>query len=91
MEGVSLVWNSECGVGQVLGFTTEAVGIVLALEGKIPAVVLEVNNPSDCLKALKDAGFPSYVRRAMGRLMVAARKQVMTSVMPSENVKTRIR
>ena len=35
MANVTLVWSMECGKGQVLGFTTEAIGFALALESKI--------------------------------------------------------
>ena len=35
LEGVSLVWNSECGTGAVMGFTSEALRFLLGLSRRV--------------------------------------------------------
>lgn len=69
LNGVRLVWSTECGVGQVLGFTTEALNFVTALESRLPSVRVETGDTQGCLRDLLLAGFPSYARASMKRML----------------------
>lgn len=62
---VSLRWNMECGMGAVMGFTTEATNILLALDGKLH-VTMETGSfyqcESDFVPALPLAAGQTLVR-----------------------------
>jgi glycosyltransferase involved in cell wall biosynthesis len=66
-ENFTLVWNMECGTGQVLGFTSEAINFVMALHERVK-VKLEVGREDDCKNELRKAGIPLVVRNTIYRL-----------------------
>eukprot|EP01123_Difflugia_compressa_P008649 TRINITY_DN2633_c0_g1_i1.p1 TRINITY_DN2633_c0_g1~~TRINITY_DN2633_c0_g1_i1.p1 ORF type:complete len:656 (+),score=133.42 TRINITY_DN2633_c0_g1_i1:289-2256(+) len=68
ISNFTLVWNMECGSGQVLGFTMEAINFVLALNDKIK-VKIDVNRQDDCVHEIKKVGLPLVVRSTVARLM----------------------
>ena len=64
---MTLVWNMECGAGQTLGFTTEAINFVLALEDSI-SLKVEVGNKDQCRGELEKSGWPRVVIDTVMRL-----------------------
>ncbi|PRP84024.1 glycosyltransferase, CAZy family GT4 [Planoprotostelium fungivorum] len=67
LSNFTLKWNMECGKGQVLGFTTEAIGFLSALEGKIP-LKIQVNSLQQCIDDLTSLGIPKCTTSMMRRL-----------------------
>lgn len=58
IKNFTLIWNMECGKGQVLGFTIEALGYLVELETKI-SLQIQINNLDQCLEDLNFLGLPS--------------------------------
>ena len=67
VQNMTLVWNMECGSGQTLGFTTEAINFVLALEDAI-SLKVEVGNKETCRSELEKSGWPRVVIDTVMRL-----------------------
>lgn len=57
IKNFTLIWNMDCGKGQVLGFTTEALGFLEGLDGLIKLKV-EVSNENQCLDDLRALSLP---------------------------------
>jgi glycosyltransferase involved in cell wall biosynthesis len=68
VKNFTVVWNMECGTGQVLGFTTEATGFLMGLSSKL-RVKIKVNNMDECKEELRKIGLPASTRKIMGLLM----------------------
>eukprot|EP00019_Armaparvus_languidus_P009031 CAMPEP_0168598570 /NCGR_PEP_ID=MMETSP0420-20121227/11489_1 /TAXON_ID=498008 /ORGANISM="Pessonella sp." /LENGTH=55 /DNA_ID=CAMNT_0008635939 /DNA_START=1 /DNA_END=165 /DNA_ORIENTATION=- len=51
----------ECGLGQVLGFTSEALGFVVALERLLDTRIEVSVQDEECLKSLREAGIEPYI------------------------------
>jgi len=68
LENFTLVWNMECGTGQVLGFTTEAISFIMSLHRRI-RLKIEVSREDECRAELKKAGIPLEVRNTITRLI----------------------
>ncbi|KAL6078298.1 Glycosyltransferase, CAZy family GT4 [Balamuthia mandrillaris] len=75
IRGTSLYWNAECGAGEVMGFTTEAIHFMLALEKMIP-LHYETSNFDSCKNDLVRLGFPVATQVILSRL---ERKSTMSS------------
>ena len=58
-SNITVSWSMDCGTGGILGFTTEAVNIIMALEGKLRMKV--INDAVKCKGELAKIGFPSSV------------------------------
>jgi glycosyltransferase involved in cell wall biosynthesis len=56
ISNLSVVWSMDCGGGQILGFTTEAVNIVMSLQKYVRVKVL--NDAAACRSELTKIGFP---------------------------------
>lgn len=56
LTGLTVVWSMDCGTGQVLGFTTEAVNLIMELQKVVRVKV--VNDQTSCRSELARAGFP---------------------------------
>jgi glycosyltransferase involved in cell wall biosynthesis len=65
---VHLTWDMECGTGQVMGFTNEALAFVVPLEERLSTRV-SVSDVAGCRSALREAGVAEFRRQAMDRLM----------------------
>eukprot|EP00727_Mastigamoeba_balamuthi_P006126 m51a1_g2132 hypothetical protein (716) ;mRNA; f:1706380-1709021 len=57
MQNTTLIWSMECGAGQTLGFTTEAINFVLALKDVVP-LNIEISNKQQCKDEMAKAGWP---------------------------------
>jgi hypothetical protein len=66
---MTLVWNMECGVGQVLGFTVEALNFIQGLWNKI-RLKLQVNDNEECKQQLYQLGLPRAMQRLIAILLV---------------------
>lgn len=58
LKGVTIVWSMDCGLGQVLGFTTEAVNIIMELQQLARVKVVVDGN---CRTEMLKGGFPDVV------------------------------
>ena len=56
LANLTVVWLMDCGAGQILGFTTEAVNIVVELQKTVRMKVL--NDAAACRAELSKIGFP---------------------------------
>jgi glycosyltransferase involved in cell wall biosynthesis len=56
LKDVSVSWSMDCGSGQILGFTTEAVNLIMELQKHIRVKV--VNDATACRQELTKIGFP---------------------------------
>lgn len=67
-QKMKVVWRSECGAGQVLGFTMEALTIVLKLDTFIP-IALANNDVFSCIDSLTiSMGLPRWQIASLDRL-----------------------
>jgi glycosyltransferase involved in cell wall biosynthesis len=66
---IHLTYDMECGLGAVLGFTTEAVGFVVALE-QLVDIKVKVAETDNCLRDLRTAGLEAYQVAAVHRMIV---------------------
>lgn len=54
---ITLAWSMDCGTGNILGFTTEAVNIIMSLQHKIRVKV--INDAAKCKVEMTKIGFPA--------------------------------
>eukprot|EP00808_Paulinella_micropora_P030718 g8517.t1 len=80
LSQVSIDWNMECGTGQVLGFTTEALNLLPALE-KLVRVRVTVSDREHCISELTKVQFPSSLRRTIARLFRVMKKGSTVQIM----------
>jgi hypothetical protein len=59
----------ECGTGQVLGFTTEALNFIVGLWDKV-RIKVKVNNVDECREELLRMGLPRSTQRLLTILLV---------------------
>eukprot|EP01127_Copromyxa_protea_P018851 TRINITY_DN6015_c0_g1_i3.p1 TRINITY_DN6015_c0_g1~~TRINITY_DN6015_c0_g1_i3.p1 ORF type:complete len:748 (-),score=127.96 TRINITY_DN6015_c0_g1_i3:46-2289(-) len=76
ISNFTLIWNCECGSGQVLGFTAEAIHFVMSLYKKVP-LVMDVGSgrENDCLEAISKLGYPAYVQQVVRRAISSKVKE----------------
>jgi len=67
IHNITLVWNMECGKGQVLGFTMEAIGFVIPLESLLP-LRISVSDIDTCVQDMTSIGIPRCVVMTLNRL-----------------------
>lgn len=61
----------ECGSGQVLGFTAEAIHFAMSLYNKIMLrVEVGMGREKECYEEIVNLGYPFYVTKALNRMMV---------------------
>eukprot|EP00457_Paulinella_chromatophora_P000453 gb/GEZN01000453.1/.p1 GENE.gb/GEZN01000453.1/~~gb/GEZN01000453.1/.p1 ORF type:complete len:1061 (-),score=254.99 gb/GEZN01000453.1/:759-3941(-) len=77
---ITLDWNMECGAGAVLGFTTEGVNIVRALDRKL-RVRVTVDDRQACLEQLRLARFSVHLQTTMRRTFQVMKKGSAIQVM----------
>ena len=68
---VQLTYSMECGLGNVLGFTNEALGFVVALETLVDTriVLSGYQMETECLDALRSAGVSAHDYAALERML----------------------
>jgi hypothetical protein len=59
----------ECGTGQVLGFTTEALNFIVGLWDKV-RIKVKVNNIEECREELLQMGLPRSTQKLLTILLV---------------------
>jgi glycosyltransferase involved in cell wall biosynthesis len=67
LRNVSLIWNMDCGTGQVFGFTMEALYFVLGLHDLL-SLHVETRDLKGCYEGLGRAGVPVSVLALLSRL-----------------------
>lgn len=65
---VAVVWSMDCGTGQVLGFTMEAINYILALYRRVLTLV-SVNDIESCRESMQVLGLSEYVRDIISSLL----------------------
>jgi glycosyltransferase involved in cell wall biosynthesis len=68
VQNLTLVWDMECGTGQVLGFTTEALNFIVGLWDKI-RIKVKVNNIEECKGELFRMGLPRSTQKLITILL----------------------
>lgn len=92
---MTLIWNTECGSGQVrkkggrpvvliwkkvLGFTAEAIHFVMSLRHKVMLrVEVGMGREKECYDEIVKLGYPIYVIKALNRMMVRVKKKKIDS------------
>lgn len=57
LTSTSLSWSMDCGMGNILGFTTEAVNLIMVLHEQIRMKV--INDAAKCKSEMTKIGFPA--------------------------------
>lgn len=58
-QNITLAWSMDCGTGSILGFTTEAVNIIMSLQHRIRMKV--INDAAKCKVEMAKIGFPASI------------------------------